>query len=220
MHMRVEHQYVKAGLYTPEGATGLLIGTFPSVLIREQFGRIRSSDTDFFYGSIDNNFWPDLGAIYNRSFLYDRSEQAVQQRMQLLDELGLALSDAVFACETSGSAMDTALQHIELNAYLIQTLDRTPTISRLYFTSSSGKVNAESLTLRLLKEKGRSSQMKITQEKGPRMRAFVYTDVEGRKRPMNTITLYSPSPLAEQWGGVTKEKRQQQYATYLPELKR
>src|SRR5215218_9306196 len=137
--MRVEHRYVRAGLYTPQGATALLIGTFPSVLIREQFGRLRPTDSDFFYGSIDNNFWSDLGAIYNRSFLFNWSEQAVQQRKDLLDELGLALSDAVFACETSGSAMDTALQHIELNEYLVKTLDNTPTITQLYFTSSSGK---------------------------------------------------------------------------------
>jgi G:T/U-mismatch repair DNA glycosylase len=216
--MRVVHRYIEAGMYTPAGATGLLIGTFPSVLVREAFGRLRPTDTDFFYGSIDNNFWPDMGAIYNRTFLFDRSETAVQQRIQLLDALKLALSDAVFACETSGSAMDTALQHIELNSRLIQTLDGTPTISTLYFTSSSGKVNAESLTLRLLKERGRSSSMKITQQKGPRRRTFLYTDDQGRQRLLNTITLYSPSPLAEQWGGLTKEKRQQQYATYLPKL--
>jgi len=217
--MRVEHRYVKEGLYTPVGATGLLIGTFPSVLIRETFGRLRATDTNFFYGSIDNNFWPDLGVIYNRTFLYDQSETAVQQRKDLLDALGLALSDAIFSCETLGSAMDTALQGIELNEYLIQTLDRTPTITKIYFTSSSGKVNAESLTLRLLKERSRSSIMKITQQKGPRMRTFLYTDAQGRQRLIQTITLYSPSPLAEQWGGLTKEKRRQQYAAYLPPLK-
>jgi hypothetical protein len=70
-----------------------------------------------------------------------------------MDDIKLALSDAVFACHTTGSAMDTALQNIELNEQLIQTLDNTPSITTLYFTSSSGKVNAESLTLRLLKER-------------------------------------------------------------------
>src|SRR6476469_3495147 len=109
--------------------------------------------------------------------------------------------------------MDTALQSIELNERLIETLDNTPTINTLYFTSSSGKVNAETLTLRLLKQRGRSSSMKILQT-GPRMRSFVFTDSDGRQRPLTTITLYSPSPLAEQWGGLTKEKRRQQYATY------
>ena len=215
--MRVEHRYVKEGLYTPQGATSLLIGTFPSVLIREKFGRLRATDTDFFYGSIDNNFWQDLGAIYNRSFRFDWSDEAVAQRKALMDDLKLALSDAIFSCETHGSAMDTALQSLELNEYLIKTLDATPTITTIYFTSSSGKVNAESLSLRLLKERGRSSKMKILQT-GPRMRSFVYTDANGMQRPIKTITLYSPSPLAEQWGGLTKEKRRQQYATYLPKL--
>jgi G:T/U-mismatch repair DNA glycosylase len=219
LQMRVEHRYVKQGLYTPPGATALLIGTFPSVLIRESFNRLRPTDTDFFYGSIDNNFWQDMGAIYNRTFQFDQSKEAVQQRTSLLDELGLALSDAIYACQTAGSAMDTALQHIELNEHLIYTLDKTPSITTLFFTSSSGKVNAESLTLRLLKERGRSSQMKITQQSGPRKRAFAFTDNEGRQRLMNTVTLYSPSPLAEQWGGVTPEKRRTQYQTYLPVLK-
>jgi G:T/U-mismatch repair DNA glycosylase len=218
--MRVEHRYVKQGLYTPAGATALLVGTFPSVLIREAFNRLRPTDTDFFYGSIDNNFWQDMGAIFNRTFRFDQTEEAVQQRKALLDELSLALSDAIYACQTAGSAMDTALQHIELNEYLIHTLDTTPSITTIYFTSSSGKVNAESLTLRLLKERGRSSQMKITQQTGPRKRAFVFTDSEGRQRLINTITLYSPSPLAEQWGGVTPEKRRTQYQTYLPVLKK
>jgi G:T/U-mismatch repair DNA glycosylase len=210
---------VKQGLYTPHGATALLIGTFPSVLIREAFNRLRPTDTDFFYGSIDNNFWQDMGAIYNRSFRFDQSEEAVQQRKALLNDLGLGLSDAIYACQTAGSAMDTALQHIELNEHLIHTLDNAPSIATLFFTSSSGKVNAESLTLRLLKERGRTSQMKITQQSGPRKRAFIFTDIEGRQRLMNTVTLYSPSPLAEQWGGVTPEKRRTQYQTYLPPIK-
>jgi len=218
--MRVEHRYIKQGLYTPAGATGLLIGTFPSVLIREKFGRLRPTDTDFFYGSIDNNFWPDLGAIYHREFRFDWTREAIQQREALLDDLGLALSDAIFSCETLGSAMDTALQSIELNERLIETLDNTPTITTLYFTSSSGKVNAESLTLRLLKEKSRSSGMKITQPKGPRRRTFLFTDNVGRQRSINTITLYSPAPLAEQWGSLTREKRREQYATYLPKLQK
>lgn len=217
--MRVEHRFVKQGLYTPENAAALLIGTFPSVLIREAFGRLRTTDTNFFYGSIDNNFWPDLAAIYNRSFRHDQSEEAVEQRKALLDDLRLALSDVIFACESTGSAMDTALQNIELNERLIHTLDTTPSINTLYFTSSSGKVNAESLTLRLLKVGGRSSNMKITQQTGPRIRSLLFTDNGGRQRLVKTVTLYSPSPLAEQWGGLTREKRQAQYASYLPKLK-
>lgn len=214
--MQVEHRYISQGLYTPKNAAALLIGTFPSVLIREAFGRLRPTDTNFFYGSIDNNFWPDLAAIYNRTFRYDLSDEAVQQRKDLLDNIGLALSDVIFSCETTGSAMDTALQNITLNEQLIQTLDNTSTITTLYFTSSSGKVNAESLTLRLLKEQGRSSNIKITQQSGPRMRSLVFTDNIGRQRLLKTITLYSPSPLAEQWGGLTREKRRAQYAMYLP----
>ncbi|MBD0366244.1 MAG: hypothetical protein ICV53_09100 [Flavisolibacter sp.] len=216
--MRIEHRYIKQGWYTPKDTTALLIGTFPSVLIREQFGRIRSTDVDFFYGSIDNNFWKDLGILYHRNFSYTRTEEAVQERMALLDDLKLALSDAIYACYTTGSAMDTALQDIELNKYLIETLDNTPTITTLYFTSSSGKINAETLTLRLLKEKGHMKGMKITQKSSPRIRTFTFIDKKKDERAMTSITLYSPSPLAEQWGGLTPEKRRQQYQQYLPKL--
>jgi G:T/U-mismatch repair DNA glycosylase len=216
--MRIEHRYIKQGLYTPSGATSLLIGTFPSVLVRETFNRLRPTDVDFFYGSIDNNFWKDLGFIYNRTFSFNRSREAVEERMKLLDELKLAMSDAIFACETTGSAMDTALQNIEPNIYLIDVLDNTPTIDTLFFTSSSGKVNAETLSLRVLKEADRLTKMKITQKTGPRRRSFLFTDKTDRQRPMHSITLYSPSPLAEQWGSLTPEKRQEQYRQYLPKL--
>lgn len=216
--MRVEHRYIKQGLYTPPGATCLLIGTFPSVLVREAFNRLRPTDVDFFYGSIDNNFWKDLGIIYNRTFSYNRSHEAIDERIKLLYELKLAMSDAIFACDTTGSAMDTALQNVEPNIYLIDVLDNTPTIDTLFFTSSSGKVNAESLSLRVLKEAGRLTKMKITQKTGPRMRSFLYTDNTGRQRHMHSITLYSPSPLAEQWGSLTPEKRREQYKTYLPKM--
>jgi G:T/U-mismatch repair DNA glycosylase len=216
--MRIEHRYIKQGLYTPAGATSLLLGTFPSVLVRETFNRLRPTDVDFFYGSIDNNFWKDLGIIYNRTFSFTRNQEAVQERMRLLDQLKMAMSDAIFACETSGSAMDTALQNIEPNIYLIDVLDSTPTIDTLFFTSSSGKVNAETLTLRVLKEANRMSKMKITQKSGPRMRSFLFTDKTGKQHPMKSITLYSPSPLAEQWGGLTPEKRRDQYRKYLPKI--
>jgi G:T/U-mismatch repair DNA glycosylase len=216
--VRVVHRYLERGWYTPKNATALLLGTFPSVLIREAFGRVRQSDVDFFYGSADNNFWKDLGAIYNIPFSFERTEAAVQQRMQLLDKLGLALSDAIFACTTSGSAMDTALQNIELNKGIITTLDAMPAINKLYFTSSSGKVNAETLTLRLLKEEGRSSSMRIVQQSGPRRRQFIFTDAMGRQRLINTVTLISPSPLAEQMAGIKPEQRRALYGQWLPEV--
>ncbi len=216
--IRVIHRYVARGWYTPPNATALLLGTFPSVLIREAFGRVRQTDVDFFYGSADNNFWKDLSLIYNTVLLQERTEAAVQQRMELLNRLQLALSDAIYACTTTGSAMDTALQNIEPNEQIIRMLDDTPTISRLYFTSSSGKVNAESLTLRLLKEKGRLSGMRILQQSKPRLRNFIFTTATGEQRLIDTVTLISPSPLAEQMAGISPEQRRELYQKWLPKL--
>lgn len=218
MIQRVIHRYIDRGWYTPPKAKALLLGTFPSILIREAFGRVRTTDVDFFYGSRDNNFWNDLSIIYQRPLTFERTETAIEQRMRLLDDLQLGLSDAIFACTTSGSAMDTALQNIELNTRLIDTLDDHPAISRLYFTSSSGKVNAESLTLRVLKEGKRLTKMKILQPSRPRIREFVFIERKGEARKIQTITLISPSPLAEQMAGITPEQRRAQYAEWLPKL--
>ncbi|RYY66404.1 MAG: hypothetical protein EOO12_04330 [Chitinophagaceae bacterium] len=215
---RVVHSYIARGWYIPKDATAILLGTFPSVLIREAFGRIRSGDVDFFYGSKDNNFWRDLSIIYERPLDQERTEAAIRQRMALLDDLRLGLSDAIFACHSKGSAMDTALYDIEPNRQLIADLDAHPAVTRLYFTSSSGKVNAESGALRLLREAGRLKGMKIVQPRGPRRRQFLFTDAGGRSRTIDTITLFSPSPLAEQWGALTPESRRAQYREWLPRL--
>ncbi|MER3464678.1 MAG: hypothetical protein C4329_10020 [Chitinophagaceae bacterium] len=59
-------------------------------------------------------------------------------------------------------------------------------------------MNAKTLPLRVLKENKRMQQMKIVQKSGPRIRRFLYLDEKNNERAMKTITLYSPSPLAEQ----------------------
>jgi G:T/U-mismatch repair DNA glycosylase len=217
-HKKVVHRFVEKGWYTPEGAKAILLGTFPSVLIREAFGRIRTTDVDFFYGSRDNNFWNDLSIIYKRPLSFERTDEAIRQRMQLLNDLQLGMSDAIFACTTTGSSMDTALQHIELNKSLIDTLDNHPSVTNLYFTSSSGKVNAETLTLRMLKENGNISKMKIIQASRPRIREFIFTGVKGQPRIIRSVTLISPSPLAEQMAGILPEQRRAQYEQYLPPI--
>lgn len=216
--IRVVHRYLLKGWYTPQNATAMLLGTFPSVLIREAFGRVRATDVDFFYGSRDNNFWQDLSIIYNYPLSFDTTEKAIQQRMDLLDRLKLGLSDAIFACTTSGSATDNALYNIELNTSLINVLDTHPNITTLFFTSSSGKVNAEALTLQTIKNSGRLTKMAILQKSGPRIRQFIFTDLLGKIRMMTAITLISPSPLAERMAGIKPEQRRAQYKNYLPKL--
>lgn len=214
--MKVWHEYIQRGLYTPANATSLLIGTFPSILVRKAFNRLRPTDVDFFYGSADNNFWKDLGKIYGKNFRQDQSKEAIIEREQLLNDLKLGLSDVVLSCETNGSAMDLALQNIELNHHLVDVLDKHSTINKLYFTSSSGKTNAESMSLKILRDHNRISKMKIVQT-GPRIRNFIFKDAKNKERAFTSITLYSPSPLAEQYG-ITPEKRLAQYKEFLPKI--
>lgn len=179
---------------------------------------MRTTDVDFFYGSAENNFWKDLSIIYNTSLLQQNTKEAVDQRIALLTKLRLGITDIIASAFTTGGATDTALQNIELNKKLLHMLDDVPTISTLYFTSGSGKVNAEGLTLQLLKESGRISNMQINQKTSPRQRQFVYRSQKGAPRIVKAVTLYSPSPLAEQWSGVTAEGRREQYEAHLPKI--
>lgn len=216
--MLVNHRYIEQGLYTPENATALLVGTFPSILIRQAKGDvIRQRDVDFYYGSADNLFWKDLAIIYNRPLLFEWGNKAVQQRKQLLSDQGLAITDIIASCETAGGAADHAITVKATNTGILTLLDNHPTITTLFFTSGSGVNGAEQLTMRMLTNNKRISKIKIIQKTNPKIRSFLFHTSTGATRPMQAITLYSPSPLAKR-AGITDDIRRKQYAEYLPKL--
>lgn len=211
------HRYIQQGLFVPAAPEALLIGTFPSVLIKEAFGQLGPADVNFYYGSTSNLFWRDLERIYNRKLLYNFSQEAVEQRKDLLEKLKLAITDIIESCDTEGGVTDTSLGGITIHEGVISILDQHPGITRLFFTSSSGKVSAERLSLNLLNSSGRISASRISQKSAPKIREFIYTDHQNNKRAMQAVSLYSPSPFAKRYG-VTDEKRNEQYKTYLPKM--
>ncbi|MGN6603200.1 MAG: hypothetical protein ACTHK8_12170 [Ginsengibacter sp.] len=215
--MIVTHRYITEGLYIPENATGLIVGTFPSVLIRQALNNLRACDVNFYYGSCDNFFWTDLERIYNKRFQYDWTNESVKQRKASLNELQLAITDIVLECETDGGTTDNALVNCVINEFLINVLDNNPNIKTLFFTSGTGKINADRLTLKLLRERRRIYKRSITQRQNPKIRTFIFRSANGLKREMKSVTLYSPSPVAKR-GGVTDDKRRIQYETYLPKI--
>ena len=214
----VVHRYIREGLFVPSAPKALLIGTFPSILIKEAFGQLVPADVNFFYGSTSNLFWRDLENIYNWKLLYNFSTEAVEQRKGLLERLQLAMTDIIESCSTEGGVTDTSLNDIKIHEGVVAILDRHPGITRLYFTSSSGTINAEKLSLNLLNNKGRISNMEFSQKSAPKIREFTYTDHQRNRRAMQAVTLYSPSPFAKRYG-ITDEKRNEQYSRYLPKMR-
>ena len=213
----VYHRYIQQGLFVPAAPKALLIGTFPSVLIKEAFGQLVPTDVNFYYGSTSNLFWRDMEKIYGQKFLYNFSQEAAEQRKGLLEKLNLAITDVIESCNTEGGVTDTSLNGVIVHEGIISILDQHPGITQLFFTSSSGKINAERLSLSLLNSKGRISSMNISQNSAPKIRNFIYADHQNNRRMMQAVSLYSPSPFAKRYG-VTDEKRNEQYKTYLPKM--
>lgn len=217
--MTINHRYIRNNLFVPDGAVALVVGTFPSVLIKEAKKSLSIDDVDFYYGSHNNFFWKDLENIANRKLTYLRTAGAIEERKQLLASLKTGITDIILQCETTGGAADQDLGRLVYNDGIVDMLDENPTVTTLFFTSGSGRVNAATLTLRLLKSKGRISKVRVTQKTSPKIRTFVFTSASGETRELRSVTLYSPSPTARR-GGVTEEKRRSQYSEYLKGLLR
>ncbi len=81
------------------GSRILILGSFPSVISREQ---------DFYYANTRNRFWPMM-EVLNGVRLPD-----VDARIQFLHEQHLALWDVVASCRISGSS-DASLRDVVAN---------------------------------------------------------------------------------------------------------
>lgn len=71
-------------------STVLILGSFPSVKSREQA---------FFYGHLQNRFWPVLAAV-----LREPLPRSVEEKTALLLRRHIALWDVIGACEIAGSS--------------------------------------------------------------------------------------------------------------------
>lgn len=215
--MIVNHRYIEEGLFIPKNATALLIGTFPSILIQQAKGNaLRPRDVNFYYGSTDNFFWNDLELIYNRPLSFAWTNEAVDQRKELLGDIRLGITDIIAACTTEGGAADHAITIHSKNEGIFKILEDNPAINTLFFTSGSAINGADRLTMQLLTTQMRISKVKIVQKINPKIRTLQFHEKTGIVREMKSITLYSPSPLAKR-GGVTDQIRRDQYEKYLPQ---
>jgi len=167
--------------YIPEGAETVVIGTFPPTR--------RNWSFDFFYPNKNNYFWKLIARIADRPLHHFSGDEAVNERIELLNRLKLGVSDmGQTICRKNGSSLD---QNLEIVAYMdiFKLLQENPSVRKMIFTSSSGKSSAigwfkDYLSLHEI-------PFKIPQGKRPLRTAIT---VDGKS--YEVVLLYSTSPRA------------------------
>jgi len=110
------------------------VGSFPSVLVREYFGRIDPErDVNYFYGSAVNRFWPTLASILCRhGKLKDlglptgwNNPEAVRARESLLDLLDVGITDLYAEVESMGRSTDEKIIPRRWNPFLPEILKKS-----------------------------------------------------------------------------------------------
>lgn len=115
--------------YIPVGATGLLLGTFPTKKSKRAF--------EFFYPNASNRFWKVLAKIAEVPLQYFSNDEAVVERKRILDELKLGISDTGYKVfRQNESSLDSNLFPTKLTD-VFSILAKYPTIETIILTSSS-----------------------------------------------------------------------------------
>ncbi|GHT54400.1 hypothetical protein FACS189446_3950 [Bacteroidia bacterium] len=120
--------------YVPAGAKSIIIGTFPPTL--------RNWSYDFFYPNKNNYFWRIMSRIAGTPLQYFSGEEAVEERKNILNQLGIGVSDmGRIIRRTDGSSSDENLKIVEYMD-IFKILAENPALRKIIFTSSSGKSSA------------------------------------------------------------------------------
>lgn len=198
--------------FVPKGARRLIIGTMPP----RRFCRLldfrgkeapneglRPGDVDFYYGSRDNAFWKLLSELTGVGLDFAGTGEAVRQRRDLLEKLGLGLTDVVEKCvHRGGRSGDRDLQILEFRP-LAKLLAERESIDSLIFTGCFAKAQLRHVLAgeEYGKLPGRSRARRVL--------------VGGR--PYRVLVLYSPSPRALQGigGSDPRGTRLAQYRAVL-----
>ncbi|MDR0802893.1 hypothetical protein [Fluviicola sp.] len=167
--------------FAPENSKTLIIGTFPTARKNWSF--------DFFYPNKANLFWKIIAQILNTELQYISGNPATEERKILLRNLNLAVTDmGKHIIRYENSSLDENLAVIEYMD-IFRILDENPTIEKLIFTSSSGKVSAAKWFTEFLASKG--IKYRFPAGKNP-----IRSEMHYNGKNIQLVILYSPSPRA------------------------
>lgn len=174
-------------IFIPEGTRKVIVGTLPPP--RFSSGQLREKDVDFCYGSCDGMLWRILAEIFDVSFRYDNSPEAVRERQDFLRTHHLGICDIVESCRRDkNDASDLGMQDIRLRDIVLQ-IRLHPSVDTLLFTGGNTRNGPEYLFRRLLRNYG--LQLSCIVDRTPRMHTFA---VAGKV--ITTVSLTSPSNAA------------------------
>ena len=167
--------------FVPNGATHLILGTFPTLKKNWRF--------ETYYPGRSNFFWKMLANIYEVSFKYFTGTKAADERLALCAEKGIALSDTVYSCRRSaqGSSKDSDLIIIE-KMNILKMLHNHRALSTVILTGSSGPVSAHKLFYEHLEEN------RITYQ-GEASKPPIHGNFQLGERKIMVHTLYSTSGI-------------------------
>lgn len=167
--------------YAPENSKTLIIGTFPPTK--------RNWSFDFFYPNKANLFWRMIATIVGAEMKHFAGDQAVEERKALLQQLHLAITDmGKHIIRSENSSLDENLAAVEF-MNIFEILEENPSIEKLIFTSSSGKVSAVRWFLEFLAAQG-------IKHRFPTGKKPLHSEIDYQGRTIQLAVLYSPSPRA------------------------
>lgn len=196
-------------IFIPEGTEKLIVGTLPPPRFTTR--ELREKDVDFCYGSSDGTLWPVLERIYRVRLLYDNSQEAVDQRKDLLRKMKIGICDIVQSCERKNvDASDLGMMKIRMRDILGE-IAKCPSISLLIFMGGNTKNGPEFLFRRHLQD--RRMKFDCIKETTPKMHRFTY-----KGRQVGTVSLTSPSSAANRAIGSTAffKKKKMENPEYSP----
>ncbi|GHT22934.1 hypothetical protein AGMMS49953_02620 [Endomicrobiia bacterium] len=114
--------------FVPQGATTLIIGTFPPLAQYQDF--------KFYYpNNTGSRFWIIMEYVFNHKFQYWKDDPAAEERKALFEREHIAITDMIEKCiRTNGNSSDKNLSEIEFrNVYKL--LKDRPAIQKVILTS-------------------------------------------------------------------------------------
>ncbi len=186
--------------FIPENANKLIVGTLPPPRFTQE--KLKPGDVDFNYGSRDGQLWTILGRIFKIDFLFETSQQAIEQRKTFLTQYKIGIADMV-ACayREKIDASDIGIKDYELRD-LIGILKKNPSVQTLLFTGGNSKNGPEYFFRKHLKAH-KEIKMKRIGSDSPRIHEFYI-----EKRKIKTVSLTAPSGSANRAVGSTSLYKQ------------
>lgn len=113
------------GAFVPEKANYLMLGSWPGTEVFSE-----PDNFDWFYSTKRNQFWPILRWVYGRKL------ETKSEKMQLLKELNMAVSDVIYACiRAKGTNSDANLANLVYNTEIVGQILQYQPIEKIFFTS-------------------------------------------------------------------------------------